>query len=276
MQKKFLILLTYLFLLIVMAIITLTSDWGLSDYYVPAVKGAIFSVLPDVNVVDITHNIEPFDVRSAAFIVKNCYKNFPKGTIHILAIDTEESISNPHVVVKANDHYFVGTDNSIFSLIIDQDPYEAVIIDVTQDSDFFTFSTRDRFVKVAIMLYNNVSLSEIGTPYTLKERIEFKPTYDSKSIHGLVNYIDSYENLVTNINKPLFEKIRNGRNFTIKLCSGIYKINTIRKSYQEVPEPDILALFGTHGFLEIALNHGKAASLLGIERDSAVDIYFED
>lgn len=276
MQKKFLILLTYLFLLIVMAIITLTSDWGLSDYYVPAVKGAIFSVLPDVNVVDITHNIEPFDVRSAAFIVKNCYKNFPKGTIHILAIDTEESISNPHVVVKANDHYFVGTDNSIFSLIIDQDPYEAVIIDVTQDSDFFTFSTRDRFVKVAIMLYNNVSLSEIGTPYTLKERIEFKPTYDSKSIHGLVNYIDSYENLVTNINKPLFEKIRNGRNFTIKLCSGIYKINTIRKSYQEVPEPDILALFGTHGFLEIALNHGKAASLLGIERDSSVDIYFED
>lgn len=276
MQKKFLILLTYLFLLTVMAIITLTSDWGLSDYYVPAVKGAIFSVLPDVNVVDITHNIEPFDVRSAAFIVKNCYKNFPKGTIHILAIDTEESISNPHVVVKANDHYFVGTDNSIFSLIIDQDPYEAVIIDVTQDSDFFTFSTRDRFVKVAIMLYNNVPLSEIGTPYTLKERIEFKPTYDSKSIHGLVNYIDSYENLVTNINKPLFEKIRNGRNFTIKLCSGIYKINTIRKSYQEVPEPDILALFGTHGFLEIALNHGKAASLLGIERDSSVDIYFED
>lgn len=258
-----------------MAIITLTSDWGLSDYYVPAVKGAIFSALSDVNVVDITHNIEPFDVRSAAFIVKNCYKNFPKGTIHILAIDTEESVANPHVVVKVNDHYFVGTDNYIFSLIIDEDPYEAVIIDVMQDTDFFTFSTRDRFVKVAVMLYNNVSMSEIGTPYTLKERIEIKPTYDSISIHGLVNYIDSYENLVTNISKSLFEKVRAGRNFTIKLCSGIYKITTISRSYQEVPEPDILALFGTHGFLEIALNHGKAASLLGVERDSAVDIYFE-
>ena len=258
-----------------MAIITLTSDWGLSDYYVPAVKGAIFSALSDVNVVDITHNIEPFDVRSAAFIVKNCYKNFPKGTIHILAIDTEESVANPHVVVKVNDHYFVGTDNYIFSLIIDEDPYEAVIIDVMQDTDFFTFSTRDRFVKVAVMLYNNVSMSEIGTPYTLKERIEIKPTYDANSIHGLVNYIDSYENLVTNISQSLFEKVRAGRNFTIKLCSGIYKITTISRSYQEVPEPDILALFGTHGFLEIALNHGKAASLLGIERDSAVDIYFE-
>lgn len=258
-----------------MAIITLTSDWGLSDYYVPAVKGAIFSALPDVNVVDITHNIEPFDVRSAAFVVRNCYKNFPKGTIHILAIDTEESVTNPHIVVKVNDHYFVGTDNYIFSLIIDQEPYEAVTIEVVQDTDFFTFSTRDRFVKVAVMLYNGASLEEIGTPYTLKERFEIRPTYDSNSIHGLVNYIDSYENLVTNISKSLFEKVRDGRNFTIKLSSRIYKINEIKKSYQEVSAPNILALFGTHGFLEIALNHAKAASLLGMERDSAVDIYFE-
>ncbi len=258
-----------------MAIITLTSDWGLSDYYVPAVKGAIFSALPNVNVVDITHNIEPFDVRSAAFVVKNCYKNFPQGTIHILAIDTEESVENPHAVVKANGHYFVGTDNSIFSLIIGQDPYEAVTIEVMQDTDYFTFSTKDRFVKVAVMLYNGASLEDIGKPYAIKEKIEIRPTYDNNSIHGLVNYIDSYENLVTNISRTLFEKIRNGRNFTIKLSSRIYRINDIKTGYQEVPVPDVLALFGTHGFLEIAMNHGKAASLLGMERDSSVDIYFE-
>ena len=258
-----------------MAIITLTSDWGLADYYLPAVKGTIFSALPDVNVVDITHNIEPFDIRSAAFIVKNCYKNFPKGTIHIIAIDTEESVENPHVVVKANGHYFIGTDNSIFSLIIDQDPYEAVTIEVVQDTDFFTFSAKDRFVKVAVMLYNNAPLSEIGDPYEIKERIEFRPTYDGNSIHGLVNYIDSYENLVTNISRQLFEKLCAGRKFTIKLSTRIYKINEIKNCYHDVAAPNIVALFGTHGFLEIALNHGKAASLLGIERDSAVDIYFE-
>jgi S-adenosylmethionine hydrolase len=259
-----------------MAIITLTSDWGLSDYYVPAVKGAIYSALPNVNIVDITHNIEPFDVRSAAFIVKNCYRNFPEGTIHILAIDTEESTDNPHVVLKANGHYFVGTDNSIFSLVIGDDEYEAVIIDVIQDTDFFTFSTRDRFVKVAVMLHEGADLSDIGKPYIIKEKIELRPSYDSNSIHGLVNYIDAYENLVTNIPESLFEEIRAGRNFSIKICCGMYTINKIRKSYQEVPEPDILALFGTHGFMEIALNHGKAASLLGMERDSAVDIYFDD
>lgn len=258
-----------------MAIITLTSDWGNSDFYVPAVKGTIYSMLPDVNIVDITHNIEPFDVRSAAFIVKNCYRSFPKGTIHILAIDTEESTDNPHVALKVNDHYFVGTDNSIFSLIIGQDPYEAVIIDIMQDTDFFTFSTRDRFVKVAAMLYNGTQLSDIGKSYQIKERIEIRPSYDANSIHGLVNYVDAYENLVTNITRTLFEQIRESRNFTIKVCSGIYKINKIHKSYQDVHEADILALFGTHGFLEIALNHGKASSLLGMGRDSAVDIYFE-
>ena len=83
-----------------MAIITLTSDWGNSDFYVPAVKGTIYSMLPDVNIVDITHNVKSFDVKSAAFIIKNCYKNFPKGTVRILAVDTEESTENPHIVLK--------------------------------------------------------------------------------------------------------------------------------------------------------------------------------
>ncbi|MBQ8223143.1 MAG: SAM-dependent chlorinase/fluorinase [Bacteroidales bacterium] len=264
-----------------MAIITLTSDWGLSDFYVPAVKGAIYSALPEVNIVDVTHNIEPFDIRSAAFVVKNCYKNFPEGTIHILAIDTEEvidskrKIDNPHVLLKCNGHYFIGTDNSIFSLIIDNDPYEAVIIDVMQDTDFFTFSTRDRFVKVAVMIYKGATLSDIGKHYNIKEKIELKPSYDANTIHGLVNYIDAYENLVTNISKSLFEQIRAGRDFTIKVCGGIYKIDNIVTGYQNVDESELLALFGTHGFMEIALNHGKAASLLGMERDSAVDIYFE-
>ena len=259
-----------------MAIITLTSDWGLSDYYVPAVKGALYSALPDANVVDITHNIDSFDIRSAAFIVKNSYRHFPEGTIHILAIETEESLNNPHAVVKVNGHYFVGTDNDIFSLIVEGDDYEAVMIDVVQDPDFFTFSTRDRFVKVAVMLSQGKTLSEIGSPYTIKEKIAFQPAFDSNSIHGIVIFVDAYENLVTNITKSLFEKVRAGRNFSIKLCCGLYSINKIRKSYKEVQEPDLLALFGTHGFLEIALNHGKASSLLGIERDSAIDIYFYD
>lgn len=148
-----------------MAIITLTSDWGLSDYYVGAVKGVIYSYCPQAVIVDITHNITPFDLKNAGFIVKNCYKNFPEGTIHILGIDTEESDEFSHIVVKADGHYFIGCDNGIFSIIIGDTPYEAVTIEIPQDTGYFTFSSRDRFAKVASMLASGCQLSEIGNPH---------------------------------------------------------------------------------------------------------------
>ncbi len=256
-----------------MAIITLTSDWGQSDYYVAAVKGAIYSAIPDATIVDITHNIESWDIASAAFVIKNCYQNFPKGTIHIIAVETEESPSKPHVALKANGHYFIGTDNDIFSLILGDTPYEAVTIEVIQDTDFFTFTTRDRFVKVAAMIAKGQPFSDIGKPYPkIRKCLTFQPTIDGNSIHGMVTYIDSYDNIVTNISKELFEKVRNGRKFEISTKK--YVINKISQSYTDVPIPHIMVLFGTHGFMEIAMNHGKAASLLGISRDSNIDITF--
>ncbi len=258
----------------IMAIITLTSDWGQSDYYVAAVKGAILSALPDATIVDITHNIEPWDIASAAFIIRNCYQNFPEGTIHIIGVETEESSDKPHIALKANGHYFIGTDNDIFSLILGDTPYEAVTIEVIQDSDYFTFTTRDRFVKVAAMIANGLPFNEIGAPYPeIRKCITFQPTIDNNSIHGIVTFVDSYENVVTNITKELFEKIRNGRVFEIRV--GKYLIDKVCRSYTEVAMPDIVALFGSHGFLEIALNHGKAASLLGLSRDSSIDIIFK-
>jgi len=257
-----------------MAIITLTSDWGQADYYVAAVKGALYTAIPDATVVDITHNIEPWDIASAAFIIKNCYKNFPKGTIHIIAVETEESSDKPHIALKADGHYFIGTDNDIFSLILGDTPYEAVTIEVIQDSDYFTFTTRDRFVKVAAMIAEGHTFSEIGKPYPqIRKCVTFQPTIVGSSIHGIVTFVDSYENLVTNITKELFDKVRNGRSFEIRI--GKYVIEEICHSYTEVAIPDIVALFGTHGFLEIAMNHGKAASLLGLSRDSSVDIIFK-
>ena len=102
-----------------MAIITLTSDWGTKDYYVAAVKGTILSQLPAATIVDVTHEIEPFNVSQAGFTLKNCYRSFPPGTIHIIGVDTIESMECPHVVVKAEGQYFISTDNGIFSHILD-------------------------------------------------------------------------------------------------------------------------------------------------------------
>lgn len=257
-----------------MAIITLTSDWGLSDYYVAAVKGTILSAIPDATIVDITHNIEPWDIAAAAFILRNCYQNFPEGTIHIIAVETEEASDKPHIALKANGHYFIGTDNDIFSLILGDTPYEAVTIEVIQDSDYFTFTTRDRFVKVAAMIAKGVPFSEIGGPYPkIRECLAFQPTMNNNSIHGIITFVDSYENAVTNITQNLFEKVRNGRSFEIRI--GKYTIDKVCRSYTEVPVAEKMALFGTHGYLEIAMNHGKAASLLGLSRDSSVDITFK-
>ena len=101
-----------------MAIVTLTSDWGTRDYYAAAVKGTLLSMMPDVTIVDITHQINPFNISQAGFTLKHCYKNFPVGTIHIIAVETIESLDSPHVVVKAGGHYFISTDNGIFLLLM--------------------------------------------------------------------------------------------------------------------------------------------------------------
>ncbi len=256
-----------------MAIITLTSDWGTSDYYLAAVKGTILSQLPEAVIVDISHHIKQFDLEGAAFTLRNCYRQFPKGTIHIVGVNTEESIENPHVVIKVNGHIFIGADNGIFSMIFGDAPVEAVELDIPLDSDFFTFSTRDRFVKAAILLIRGEPLSSLGEPrHKLSPRILFQPTVSQNSIKGMVIHVDAYENLITNIPEKLFREQRNGRKFEIYF-SG-YRINKICTAYTDEGVAELLALFGSHGLLEIAINHGRAASLCGMERTNPVDINF--
>jgi S-adenosylmethionine hydrolase len=256
-----------------MAIITLTSDWGTSDYYLAAVKGTILSQLPGTIVVDISHHIKQFDLEGAAFTVKNCFKSFPVGTIHIVAVNTEESIETPHIAFKHRGHYFIGTDNGLFSMILDQEPEEMVEIDIPQDTDFFTFSTRDRFVKAAVQLLKGTPLMQLGElREKLNQRYLFEPVVSGNSIKGMVMHIDAYDNAITNIPFQLFRQERKNRTFEVYF-SG-YRINKIQTGYQDVGIADLLVLFGTHGMLEIAMNQGRAASLCGLERNTPVTISF--
>ena len=260
-----------------MAIITLTSDWGTSDYYAAAVKGVILSQLPNATLVDITHDIPPFSIVQAGFTLRNCYRNFPEGTIHIIAVETIESDVNPHVVVKAHGQYFISTDNGIFSHILDDGFEEAVYIDVEQDTDFFTFSTRDRFAKVAVMIAQGAPLSEIGAR---RERLNdggaFCATVKNNIIEGIVIHVDAYDNLITNISKALFDEVGQGRDFVIKVKGDLYIIDELSESYDDVDPLEPVALFGTHGYLEIALNHAKMASLWGIDLRSTIQVVFKE
>ncbi len=258
-----------------MAVITLTSDWGHKDHYLGAVKGNILSKLPDVTIVDISHEISPFNLKEASFILRNVYQDFPPGTIHIIALNTTESGGNPHTIVYIHEQYFIGTDNGIFSLIFDEMPDKMVELDILQDSGLFTFATRDRFVKAAVHLAEGKKMEDLGAKKEgWEKQTLFNPVVSGNEIRGLVIYIDNYENVITNITEKMFLDVQKGRKFIIE-----YRGETLRrisKSYLDVPVGEIVALFGSTSHLEIALNQGNASSLLGLYLNDPVRIEFFD
>lgn len=256
-----------------MAIITLTSDWGLKDHYAGAVKGVILTKMPEARIVDISHSIPSFEIEQAAFVVRNSYPNFPAGTIHILGINTEESEKFAHTAVEIDGQFFIGTDNGIFSLIFDRKPDKIVELTISQESDFFTFSSRDRFVKAAVHLATGGKIEELGNAKdNIIEKILLRPVHDSNVVKGHVMYIDSYENVITNITESFFKEARKNRKFSILFRS--YEINRISRSYTDVAPGEILALFDSNGYLEIAMNQGNAAGLLGLEVKDMIRIEF--
>lgn len=257
-----------------MAIITLTSDWGMSDHYISAVKGAIISRLPDAQIIDITHNISKFSLGETAFIVKNAYKNFPKGSIHIIGVNSESSIETPHSVIYYDEHYFIGSDNGLFALLCDKEPEKIIEITVNQDSDYFTFPSRDIFAKVACMIAEGTSLDKIGTARkALRKMNSYLPVTDENTIKGIIVYFDSYDNAFTNITEALFRQVGKGRKFTAYLKSE--EIQVIHKSYSDVATGDIVLLFSTTTHLEIAINKGSARNLLGINIYDTFRIEFQ-
>jgi hypothetical protein len=259
-----------------MAIITLTSDWGNKDHYTGAVKGAILKLNPDAQIIDISHNIPAFDLNQAAFLVRNFYPNFPEGTVHIIAINTEAAIETPHTLVCHNGHYFIGADNGIFSLIFDKKPDRIIELDIIQDSDYFTFPSRDVFVKVACHIASGKPIGELGHPKdNLLQKMAFQPVIQGDSIKGKVIYIDNYENVFVNITESLFRSIVKNRRFAITFRSANYSINEISKSYKDVNQGVMLALFSSSGYLEIAIREGKASSLLGLRMDQLVSVELE-
>ena len=264
-------------------LITLTSDMGLKDYYVASIKGAIYKQLPDVKVIDISHDIPPFDILHASFILKNTFKQFPKNSIHIIGVDSEKNNEKKHLIIKNHDQYFIGADNGIFSLIFDKKPDGIWNINRDIDLDDFSFPTKDIFVPVACHLARG------GLPALVADEIQeiktkefYRPIIDKKSIKGMVRYIDKYGNLVTNITKQIFNDVVKNKSFKIFLTKSEYIIQKIHLKYNDVPEGERIALFSSSGFLEIAINKGVkgsgggASQLFGIAINDIITIEFKD
>ena len=258
-----------------MPIITLTTDLGLKDYYVSSVKGAIFLQYPEATIVDITHQVPKYDIAQAAFIIKNVYQDFPKGTIHIIGVRPEGGANKSHVALFKDGHYFIGSDNGMFSLIFDSDPDKLVELKINQDTDIITFPTKDIFVKAACHIARGGTLEVIGTPRSaVIQRSLFQPVIDGNIIRGAVIYTDSYGNVITNITKQLFKEVGKGRSFIIYFRQSSYNLTELSANYNDVDDGDALALFGATGLLEIAINLGNASQLLGLRVNETIRIEF--
>ncbi|WP_350291683.1 SAM-dependent chlorinase/fluorinase [uncultured Croceitalea sp.] len=275
-----------------MAIITLTTDFGHKDHFVAAIKGSILNEVPNATIVDISHAISPLDTRECAYILKNSYSYFPKGTIHVIGMDSEESVENEHIVVQVDGHYFIGANNGILSLVTKElNPEHIAQINIP-NVQTNSFPVLEVFLKVACHIARGGKLGVVSRPFEgLKEIKELEPriTNDGKTIVGNVIYIDNYGNVVTNITKTLFEAYRNGRPFEI--IARRQKIKSIHKSYNsivnyELPEgqrngpSDLLAIFNSSGYIEIAIyksdlkSVGGASTLLGLTNDAMITINF--
>lgn len=259
-----------------MAVITLTTDLGTKDYYLSTIKGAIISQYPEAQIVDISHEINKHDILQAAFTLRNAYRSFPNGTIHILGLNPESSIDSRHVAIFIDGHYFVGSDNGIFSLIFDKKPDMIVELNLTQETDFLTFPTNDVFVKAACHIARGGTLEVIGKEIeNYHEKTMIRPIIDNNVLKGSVIYIDSYGNVITNITTSLFKEAGHDREFTIYLKQTGYTISQISATYNEVPDGEKLALFSSTGYLEIAINQGGASGLMGLDLNDTIRIEFK-
>ncbi len=276
-----------------MPIVTLTTDFGEKDHYVGAVKGAIYSEMDDIRIVDISHSISPFHITEAAYIIKNAYGSFPPGTIHIIGIDSELNPENRHIAVKLDGHYFICANNGIISMLASEINPETIVEINIHDRVESNFPVLDVFVKVACHIARGGKLGVIGkTISEIKQLTNIKPVInpEGSQIIGNVIYIDNYGNVVTNITKSLFEKTGKGRDFRITARS--VNFNKVHKNYSDAINFEIaadrreedgkkLALWNSSNNLELAIYKsnpktvGSASSLFGLEYWDTITVNFE-
>lgn len=274
-----------------MSIITLTTDFGLKDHFVGALKGKILSEFREAVVVDISHHIDHFNVSEASYVIGSAYAAFPKGTVHLIGVDCELTVENRHIAMQWNDHYFICADNGILSILIQKIvPQKIVEINIHDRLPEGSAAT-DVFVTVACHLARGGLLNVIGKEIKkIKEVNELQPVIAADgSIRGNVVYIDHFGNCVTNITKKMFKDAGRGRDYEIVFSNRTIK--TIKSGYSDFNlkdrptlkdfEGERLALFNDAGFLEIAIYRsnpatvGSAATLLGLRFRDVVSVVFK-
>ncbi len=265
-----------------MQLITLTTDWGLRDWYVGKIKGALYSAVKDANIIDITHQINKYDHNDTAFVVRNACLDYPEGTIHIIDVDTYEDKDFGFVVVKYNNQFYICTDNGIPYMIFYDKQVEITTLDhIMADSNFYTFAALDVFVKVTKIIANTHDIQTLGnmmTEFAVRSpKMSFAES--SNKLTCIIEYVDDYGNAYLNIDDKTFSEKRKGRDFVIYAGYGC-NIDSISQSYSQgsgvIPTGKAMLTISSTNNLELAMRNDNFSKLLGKNVGDEVVIKFVD
>lgn len=258
-----------------MAIVTLLTDSGNSDFYAAAIKARILAVNPAITLVDISHHIQPYDIAHGAFVLKSVFRDFPENTVHLVGVDAGAQPNNSLLAVLLEGHYFVCPDNGLLGLVSAQHPQKAVVLH--QDSAMqSTFCERDILAPAAAKLASGTAIETLGPPRdAIKKLTDRHVKATKKIISGHVIRVDHYGNAITNIPKQAFDALSQGRGYTVQF--GSEKFRRLQTRYDQTAEPgDCFVLFNSTDLLEIGIFRGNASELLGLQYDSPVSILFDE
>ncbi|MBL7865878.1 MAG: SAM-dependent chlorinase/fluorinase [Cyclobacteriaceae bacterium] len=257
-----------------MAIVTLLTDSGESDHYVAAIKARILSTNPGLTLIDISHHILACDIAHGAYVLRSAFRDFPKGTVHLVAVDSTGGPDDAFIALQLEDHFFVGVDNGLLGLISDKPQQN--LVDLNAINPVVTsFPERDILAPAAARLASGVSISTLGKAMTtFRKMTDRHVKATKKQILGHVVRVDRFGNLITNIQKDVFDTLSHGKTFTIQF--GSEKFKKLHTNYHQADQGDCFVLFNSAGLLEIGIYKGNASELLGLAYDSPVNVLFEE
>lgn len=248
-----------------MPLLTLTSDIGQQDFLVGAVKGLLLQGIDGFSLVDITHQLSPFNYPQAAYVCRNAIRNFPEGSVHLVLVNLFDERPEHLLLARHNGQYIGCADNGLITMILEEVPEKVVALPLDKAQQKNTLYCSSVFAKAIDGISKGIPMEELGDPgVSINVKNPLKPMLGSDWIEGQIIFIDNFENVIVNINREEFEEQRKGRSFKI-----VFKrdevIDHISETYADVNEGEKLALFNSAGYLEIAINKGNAAGLLGLQ-----------
>ena len=251
-----------------MPLLTLTSDIGQQDFLIGAVKGQLLQINQQFSLVDISHNLSPFNYPQAAYVCRNAIKNFPLGTFHLILVNLFDERPEHMLLAEHNGHFIGCADNGLLTMILEEVPQKTVALALDKNQQKNTLYCTSVFAHAFNELHTGKNIEDIGDAgISIHVKNPLRPMLGSDYIEGQIIFIDNFENVIVNIHRDEFEEQRKGRSFKI-----VFKrdevIDRISETYADVNEGEKLALFNSAGYLEIAINKGNAAGLLGLQNFS--------